>query len=49
MGMNPILSGPRTEDEGLFVRQHAYWAQALTAAVEKEGSQLLATDREMPL
>lgn len=49
MGMNPILSGPRTEDEGLFVRQHAYWAQALTVAVEKERSQLLATDREMPL
>lgn len=46
MGMNPLMSGPRTEDEGLFVRQHAYWAQALTAAVNKERASLLATDRE---
>ena len=29
MGMNPLLSSERSEDEGLFVRQHEYWAKAL--------------------
>lgn len=29
MGMRPLLSSGRSEDEGLFVRQHAYWAQTL--------------------
>ncbi len=27
--MKPLLSGARTEDEGLFVIQHAYWRDAL--------------------
>jgi benzoate/toluate 1,2-dioxygenase alpha subunit len=33
MGMQPLLSGGRSEDEGLFVRQHAYWAQAMRRAL----------------
>ncbi|WP_179404945.1 Rieske 2Fe-2S domain-containing protein [Burkholderia guangdongensis] len=33
MGVSPLLSGGRTEDEGLFVRQHAYWAERLQAAL----------------
>ena len=37
MGLTPILSGERSEDEGLFVRQHEYWAQALCAALERDG------------
>lgn len=36
MGLQPLLSGGRSEDEGLFVRQHAYWAQALREAVRRE-------------
>ncbi|HTC26329.1 Rieske 2Fe-2S domain-containing protein [Dyella sp.] len=32
MGLSPLLSGTRTEDEGLFVRQHAYWAQCMQRA-----------------
>lgn len=44
MGMQPLLSGRKTEDEGLFVRQHAYWAQALQKAIDIERSQLIATD-----
>ncbi|KTT30985.1 Rieske 2Fe-2S domain-containing protein [Pseudomonas rhizoryzae] len=46
LGMAPLLSGPRTEDEGLFVRQHAYWAQALGQAIERERATLVATDGE---
>ena len=37
MGLKPLLSGERSEDEGLFVRQHEYWAQTLRAAVERDG------------
>ena len=43
MGLNPQLSGERSEDEGLFVRQHAYWADAMRSALarEKSGQSLL--------
>jgi benzoate/toluate 1,2-dioxygenase alpha subunit len=37
MGLAPILSGGRSEDEGLFVTQHEYWARALIAALDKSG------------
>lgn len=36
MGMNPNLSGTRTEDEGLFLMQHEYWAKALKNALSQE-------------
>lgn len=36
-GLEPLLSGSRSEDEGLFVRQHDYWAKALIAALDKHG------------
>ncbi|EPP5101082.1 Rieske 2Fe-2S domain-containing protein [Enterobacter hormaechei] len=41
MGMNPLLSGERSEDEGLFVCQHHYWTQEMRKAVqqEREGAQ----------
>ena len=34
MGLEPLISGNRSEDEGLFVRQHEYWAQTLIAALD---------------
>jgi benzoate/toluate 1,2-dioxygenase subunit alpha len=37
VGLKPILSGERSEDEGLFVRQHEFWAQALRNAIVKHG------------
>jgi benzoate/toluate 1,2-dioxygenase alpha subunit len=37
MGLEPLLSGNRSEDEGLFVRQHEYWAQTLIAAIDRDG------------
>jgi len=46
MGMNPQLSGVKTEDEGLFVRQHAHWAASLKKAIEIEQQGLIATDKE---
>lgn len=38
MGMNPLLSSERSEDEGLFVRQHEYWAKAMLAGIEKDAA-----------
>ncbi|TXI02375.1 MAG: benzoate 1,2-dioxygenase large subunit [Rhizobium sp.] len=39
MGIAPLLSGERSEDEGLFVRQHEYWVKVMRKALaaEKEG------------
>ena len=36
MGLNPLLSGERSEDEGLFVCQHEYWAKAMRQALAAE-------------
>lgn len=38
MGLEPLISGNRSEDEGLFVRQHEYWAQTLIAALDREAA-----------
>lgn len=39
MGLKPLLSGERSEDEGLFVCQHEYWAEVMRSALaaEKQG------------
>ena len=34
IGLKPLLSGARTEDEGLFVVQHKYWQQTMQAALK---------------
>ncbi|WP_234051401.1 MULTISPECIES: Rieske 2Fe-2S domain-containing protein [unclassified Xanthobacter] len=36
MGLHPLLSGERSEDEGLFVRQHEYWAKVMRDALSAE-------------
>ena len=36
LGMNPLASGVKTEDEGLYPIQHAYWQQVMTEAVTQE-------------
>jgi len=33
MNINPLLSGARSEDEGLFVCQHQYWVKTMRDAV----------------
>ncbi|MGY0561208.1 MULTISPECIES: Rieske 2Fe-2S domain-containing protein [unclassified Luteimonas] len=42
MGIAPLLSGERSEDEGLFVCQHAYWAQELRKALERRQGEVAA-------
>jgi benzoate/toluate 1,2-dioxygenase alpha subunit len=41
LGMRPLISGGRSEDEGLFVCQHEYWSKTMRKAVkaEREGDQ----------
>lgn len=34
--LQPLLSGVRTEDEGLFVLQHKYWQETMLKALEQE-------------
>ncbi len=34
IGLEPVLSGARTEDEGLFVVQHEYWQHAMQRAMK---------------
>ena len=36
MGMSPLISGGRSEDEGLFVCQHDHWARTMRQAVKQE-------------
>lgn len=36
LGINPISSGARTEDEGLFPIQHAYWQEVMANAIGEE-------------
>ena len=36
MGLSPLISGERSEDEGLFVCQHEYWADVMRAALAAE-------------
>lgn len=38
MGIAPLLSGERSEDEGLFVRQHDYWAKVMRQALAAQTS-----------
>ena len=36
IGLQPLMSGVRTEDEGLFVVQHKYWQQTMQRALAAE-------------
>jgi benzoate/toluate 1,2-dioxygenase alpha subunit len=36
IGLNPLSSGAKTEDEGLYPVQHSYWAETMRAAVAAE-------------
>ncbi len=36
IGLEPIMSGAKTEDEGLYTVQHRYWLEAMKKAIEKE-------------
>ena len=36
IGLKPMMSGKRTEDEGLFVLQHKYWQEAMQRALAED-------------
>ena len=36
INMKPLMSGVKTEDEGLFVVQHKYWMETMQEALDKE-------------
>ena len=36
VGLEPLLSGAKTEDEGLFAVQHRYWMDTMLAAAAKD-------------
>jgi benzoate/toluate 1,2-dioxygenase alpha subunit len=36
IGMKPLMSGAKTEDEGLFVVQHRHWHEAMRRALDAE-------------
>lgn len=36
IGLKPILSGVKTEDEGLYVAQHTYWLEQMKKALAAE-------------
>jgi benzoate/toluate 1,2-dioxygenase alpha subunit len=38
IGLKPVLSGMKTEDEGLYTIQHRYWVETIRDALAKEGS-----------
>src|SRR3954465_4434347 len=42
IGLNPLMSGVKTEDEGLFVVQHQYWLDTMKKAVAAEEEKALA-------
>ncbi len=41
IGLKPLLSGARAEDEGLFVVQHRHWLATMQKAVEQEQQNLI--------
>ncbi|HLY88360.1 MAG TPA: Rieske 2Fe-2S domain-containing protein [Acetobacteraceae bacterium] len=47
IGLKPLLSGERSEDEGLFVRQHEYWAETLRSAILRDGGDQAMAHSEM--
>ncbi len=46
IGLKPLLSGARPEDEGLYVVQHGYWLQAMRRALEKEQQAQLSQEAQ---
>ncbi len=40
LGLNPVLSGVRSEDEGLYPVQHSYWQKVMQQAIDTEAKSL---------
>jgi benzoate/toluate 1,2-dioxygenase alpha subunit len=39
LGLDPISTGIKTEDEGLYITQHSYWQREMQKAVAVEGAE----------
>ncbi|MCW3480379.1 benzoate 1,2-dioxygenase large subunit [Neisseriaceae bacterium JH1-16] len=39
IGLRPVLSGIKTEDEGLYTVQHRYWRDVMKQAIRSEGGE----------
>ena len=37
IGLEPVMSGVKTEDEGLYTVQHRYWLDVMQQALRAEG------------
>lgn len=42
IGLKPILSGTKPEDEGLYVTHHQHWVKEMLQAIETERAQLIS-------
>lgn len=42
IGMKPVMSGARPEDEGLYVNHHQHWVEEMTKAVETERARYIS-------
>jgi benzoate/toluate 1,2-dioxygenase alpha subunit len=40
IGLKPVMSGLKTEDEGLYTVQHSYWLKVMQDALVKEGGKV---------
>jgi benzoate/toluate 1,2-dioxygenase alpha subunit len=40
IGLKPVMSGLKTEDEGLYTVQHSYWLKVMQDALAKEGGKV---------
>ena len=38
IGLTPVMSGVKTEDEGLYTMQHRCWVETMKKALAAEGS-----------
>lgn len=45
-GLNPLMSGQKPEDEGLYVSHHQHWVTEMLKAVEVEKANLIAAQAE---
>ena len=39
IGLKPLMSGVKTEDEGLYTLQHRYWLDVMKKATKEKGSE----------
>lgn len=43
LGMRPVMSGARAEDEGLYGVQHRHWASVMSRALDREADRAAST------